>query len=47
MSASVVGDTSGYDATLEVASVEYNLTGNEGKEAKNNVVDGSCKENPG
>lgn len=47
MNASVVGDTSGYDATLEVASVEYSLIGNDGKEARNNVVEGSCKENPG
>jgi hypothetical protein len=47
MNASVVGDTSGYDATLEIASVEYNLIGNDGKEDRNNVVEGSCKENPG
>ncbi len=47
MNASVVGDTSGYDATLVSASVEYNLIGNDGKEARNNVVEGSCNENPG
>lgn len=47
MNASVFGDISGYDATLEIASVEYSLNGRNGKEARNNVVEGSCKENPG
>lgn len=47
MNASVVGDISGYEATLEIASVEYSLIGRDGEEVRNNVVEGSCKENPG
>lgn len=43
MNASVVDDTSGYDASFDGASGEYSLMGTEGNEARNSVVEGSCK----